>query len=326
MDVLYQYFLLPIMRNGWFNPVNSLVYGLFLVAGSWLVFKLLRRLKIPIDGRLYLSLLPFIAFAGVTRTLRDYIYFSVAGAGEAGFYQSFLGHMQIIQEKAYDYTFGATGNSVLASINSHVIAWFPTPGSYLITFLLALSSLFVSLIIEKYGKIPYWKTLFAFGFALLLLNGALLPVNSYTPLLYIGIVSIGWTVLFFSIQPIASINRIKKMSKRCAKILQDIFTKINSAILSAHFFDATATFFAIAVFSTMAGQGYAEQHFLSRALIPFLGPQVMFLLKFAVVIPVLYFTNKYVEEKEFRNFLLLVILILGLAPATRNLARLLVGV
>ena len=76
----------------------------------------------------------------------------------------------------------------------------------------------------------------------------------------------------------------------------------------------------------MAGQGYTEQHFLSRALMPFLGPQVMFLLKFVVIVPVLYFINKYVEDKEFRNFLLLVVMVLGLAPASRNLARLMVGV
>ncbi len=48
--------------------------------------------------------------------------------------------------------------------------------------------------------------------------------------------------------------------------------------------------------------------------------------KFVVVVPVLYFINKHVEDKEFRNFMLLIVLILGLAPASRNLARLMVGV
>ena len=44
MDILQEYFITPIMRNGWFNPVNSLVYGFILIAGIWLVFKLLARL------------------------------------------------------------------------------------------------------------------------------------------------------------------------------------------------------------------------------------------------------------------------------------------
>ena len=324
MDPLYQYFLSPIMRNGWFNPVNSIVYGIVLVAGAWLVFNLLRRLKVRIDLRLYLALLPFIAFAGVTRTLRDYIY--AASAPDPAFFSSFLGQMQIMQQNAYTYIVNVTGSHALASIDSAIIAWVPTPGSYFITFILALASLFISLAVQRYGKIPYWKTLFAIGVALFLINGSLLPVNSYTPLLYIGLVSLGWTALFFGLGYVSGSKIMKKLDKKIRNSLKEMFTKMNSTILAAHFFDATATFFAIAVFSTMAGQGYTEQHFLSRALMPFMGPQVMFLLKFVVVVPVLYFINKYVEDKEFRNFMLLIVLILGLAPASRNLARLMVGV
>jgi uncharacterized membrane protein len=59
---------------------------------------------------------------------------------------------------------------------------------------------------------------------------------------------------------------------------------------------------------------------------PFLGPQVMFLLKLAVVLPVLYLIDRYVEEKEFNSFLKIVIFILGMAPAARNITRLMVGV
>ena len=59
---------------------------------------------------------------------------------------------------------------------------------------------------------------------------------------------------------------------------------------------------------------------------PFLGPQVMFLLKFVVVVPVLYYIDKYTEDRELSNFLKLVVLVLGLAPAARNLVRLIAGV
>ena len=324
MDFLHQYFLVPLISNGWFNPVNSLFYGLVLILGIWLVFKMLNKLKIRIDGRLFVSLIPFIAFAGVTRTLRDYIYFS--SAEQEAFLQSFMTHMQIIQKNAYSYVFSATGNHTLAYIESGIIAWFPTPGSYLITFLLAMLSLFLSLIIQRYLNIEYWKPLFVIGLGMFLLNCALVPVNSYLPLVYIGSVSILWAALFFSIARLIRMDIIKKMNTRLVNYLKDIFTPMNSAILSAHFFDATATFFAIAMFSTIGGHGYSEQHFLSRSLMPFLGPQVMFLLKFVVVVPVLYFIDKYIEEKELSRFLKLAVLILGLAPASRNLARLMVGV
>ncbi len=324
MDILHQYFLLPIMRNGWFNPVNSLVYGLILVAVAWLVFKMLARLKIRIDSRLFVSLTPFIAFAGVTRTLRDYVY-SVS-ATDAAFLASFTEHMRIMQQNAYDYVLGVTWNQFLAAADSHIIAWFPTPGSYVITFLLALPSLFVSLLVQRYAKVPYWKTLFILGLVFLMINGAMLPVSSATPLVYIGLVSLGWTVLFFGLSWLSGSKYLDRVDERFRDVFRTVFTNKNSAILSAHLFDATATFFAIAMFTTASGHGYIEQHFLSRSLMPFLGPQVMFLLKFVVVVPVLYFINRYIEDREFRNFMLLVVLILGLAPASRNLARLVVGV
>ncbi|MBN2330813.1 MAG: DUF63 family protein [Candidatus Aenigmarchaeota archaeon] len=324
MDAFYQYFLLPIIRNGWFNPLNSIVYGIILVAGGYGVFRLLLLLKIQIDGKLYISLIPFIAFAGVTRTLRDYVY-SMSNT-QAGFFGTFAEHMHIMQQNAYDYVLGMTGNHFLAAADSHVIAWFPTPGSYFVTFALALISLLVALAVQKYAEAPYWKTLFILGLAMFILNGAMLPVNTLEPLFYIGAVSLAWAALFFGMVRLNGTKLLKKADKRIREAMKTVFTNRNSAILSAHLFDATATFFAIAAFSTMGGSGYTEQHFLSRMLMPFIGPQVMFLLKLVVVIPVLYFLNKYIEDKDFRNFLLLVVLILGLAPASRNLARLLVGV
>lgn len=324
MDTIYQYFLLPIMRNGWFNPLNSIVYGLILVAAGYGVFRLLVRMKIPIDDRLYLALIPFIAFAGVTRTLRDYIY-SISSM-EAGFLSTFPEHMHIMQQNAHEYVLGVTGNQFLAAADSYIIAWFPTPGSYFVTFFLALISLLVAVTVQRYGDIPYWKTLFILGLAIFIFNGAMLPVNTLEPLLYIGTVSLAWTAAFFGLVRLNGTNLLKKADKRVREAMKTVFINRNSAILSAHLFDATATFFAIAAFSTLGGSGYTEQHFLSRTLMPFLGPQVMFLLKLVVVIPVLYFLNKHIEDKEFRDFLLLVVLILGLAPASRNLARLLVGV
>jgi uncharacterized membrane protein len=328
MDFLYQYFLLPVMMDGWFNPVNSLVYGIVLIAGIWLVFNILKRVKIKVDKKLFFALIPFIAFAGVTRTLRDYIYFNSSDV--AGFFASFSVHMGMMQQSAYDYILSVTGNQFLAAADSYIVAWFPTPGSYMITFLFALAALFVSFLIQKYFEIEYWKPMFAIGFALFLVNSLMLPFSSVMPLLYIGAVSLAWTGLFFSITFFAKSKKSQKLSKIAGKKITEpikkMFTPMNSTILSAHLFDATATFFAIAMFSTMAGQGYTEQHFLSRGMMPFLGPGVMFLLKLVVVIPVLYFIDRYMEDDEFKGMLKLVVFILGLAPASRNLARLMVGV
>ncbi|UCD03123.1 MAG: DUF63 family protein [Candidatus Aenigmatarchaeota archaeon] len=324
MDFIHEYFLIPLMRNGWFNPVNSLVYGIGLIIGIWLVYNLLKRVKVPIDGGLFIATLPFIAFAGVTRALRDYIYFTTSS--QQGFLSSFSANMSAMQEGAYDYILRMTGNNFLAYVDSYIVAWFPTPGSYFITFLMALLSLFVALGVRKYTKIACWKTMFVIGSVLFAMNASLLTVTTIVPLLYIGSVALAWTLIFFGLTEKKIQGHIKKMNKKLFHYVKEIFTTINASILSAHFFDATATFFAIAVFSTIGGYGYTEQHFLSRSLIPFLGPQVMFLLKFVVIVPVLYYIDRYTEDRELSNFLKLVILILGLAPAARNLTRLLVGV
>ncbi len=324
MDILHEYFLVPLMRNGWFNPVNSLVYGIGLMVGIWAVFNLLKKVNVDIDRGLFISVIPFIAFAGVTRTLRDYVYFSASS--QAGFLDSFSGYIGAMQESAYEYILGVTGIPALAWIDSYIIAWFPTPGSYMITFMLALLALFIGLVVRKYRGIECWKTMFLMGSIFFLVNASLLKMNSLVPLLYVGSVTLMWTIIFFGLSAKRVQEKVKMLGKHVSDFVERIFTPTNSAILSAHFFDATATFFAIAMFSTMGGHGYTEQHFLSRGLMPFLGPQVMFLLKFIVVVPVLYYIDKYADDKKLSNFLKLAIFILGAAPATRNLVRLIVGV
>jgi len=288
MDFIYDYFLVPLMRNGWFNPVNSLVYGLVLIAGIWIVFKLLKKTNVPFDYGLYVSFIPFIAFAGVTRVLRDYIYFGISGANE--FFSSFGLYMSTMQKAAYDYIYASTGNSMLAAADSFTIAWFPTPGSYFITAGLALLSFFIALLVRKYTGFSCWKTMFLLGMLIFTVNASLLPISRPEPALYIGSVTAAWSLLFFGLPKIT--GKIKHFPKRLNKAISGFLTPINSAVLSAHFFDATATFFAISVFTTIGGFGYTEQHFLSRWAMPYIGPGVMFLLKFVVVVPVLYYIDR----------------------------------
>jgi uncharacterized membrane protein len=52
----------------------------------------------------------------------------------------------------------------------------------------------------------------------------------------------------------------------------------------------------------------------------------MYPLKLAVLVPVIYIINKYSEEKNLRNYLLIIITILGLATGLRDAFRLFMGV
>lgn len=275
MDFIREYFLDPILGNGWFNPVNTLVYGIILVMAVYLVFRLLKRMGIRMDGRFLYALLPFIFWGSSTRVLHDAAFAGVLTGPLGDFYN---------------------------------LPVFPTPGSYIITFSLALLALFVSLIVQRFSGFPYWKVMLAAGIALSAVNVILIPFANLFPLGIILAVTSLWFLLF---------HYLGLLSKRTGnKTLEGIFSKENVGLLSAHMLDATATWTAMTFF------GYLEQHVVPNMVIPILGPGAMFLLKLVVMIPVLYLVDQYTEEGDFRNFLKIVILILGLAPGLRNTIRL----
>ncbi|UCC91343.1 MAG: DUF63 family protein [Candidatus Aenigmatarchaeota archaeon] len=279
MDFLYEYFLKPILSNGWFNPVNSITYGIILVVGVYLVFKLLKRMNIHVDLRFLYAILPFILWGASTRVLHDAAYYG-ALTGKLGEFYS--------------------------------LPIFPTPGSYLITFLLALIVLLISLTVQRYARFPYWKTMLAVGIILNIINFALFPrINPIPMLMVLGITGL-WSLLFLLLYKFSQTSKFQT--------LKQIFTLENSGLLSSHMLDASATYVAMTFF------GYLEQHPLPRFLIGMTNPAAMFLLKLVVLIPVLYIIDKYSEPGDFKNFLKIVVLILGLAPGLRDMIRLMVGV
>ena len=273
MSWIQEYFVAPILANGWFNPVNTAVYSIGLIIGVYLVYRLLLKLKVEISGKFFLAILPFIFWASSTRILHDA---AVAGALSPALNALYLSPI------------------------------FPTPGSYFITFGFALATLLASLLVQKYTGYPYWKPMFAVGAAFSLLNVSMIPWVSLLPFLVIVPVALFWTGL------LALPNRV----------CPSFFNKVNIGILSAHFLDASATFFALSSF------GYLEQHVLPRLAIGIIGPVSMFPVKIAVVLPVLYIIDRYGKDspKSFVNFIKIVVLILGLAPGLRDLMRLMAGV
>lgn len=267
--VIQQHFINPILQNGWFNPVNTAVYSILLIIGVWLVYRLLMRMKVRIDMKFALALLPFIFWGSSTRVLHD----------------------------------AAVANALPPALNAFYIApFFPTPGSYMITFGLALLALLASLLVQRRLEFPYWKAMAAAGTALCLINIAMVPWATFLPLLLIIGLTAVWTALFYPLP----------------RFLPRHFTLPDLGILSAHFLDASATFIALSMF------GYLEQHVLPRALIAGWGPISMFPLKAVVVVPVLVLLNRYAKgtDRNYINFLKIAILILGLAPGLRDLIRL----
>jgi len=97
-------------------------------------------------------------------------------------------------------------------------------------------------------------------------------------------------------------------------------------VVFAHALDGAATYTIIDVFGPAVGKPYFEQHVLSRALgalgdsmLTFFGVKVLF-----ATLAVLIVQREASDEQE-RNFVLLLLLIFGLAPGVRDLLRMLAG-
>lgn len=318
MDFLHENFVLPLLRNGWFNPYNTIVYGIFLIIGFFLVLRLLKWIKIKPDGNLMAAVLPFIVFAGATRALRDFIYkqSTLVLSDYSLFLSDISYNYGVIQEHASIYLSDLLPGP-LVSCWAGMIAWFPTPGSYLITFIIALAALLVGAAWQRNGGPEYWKFMGIVGIAIMAVAIYLLPITRFVAVGFVILFFVIWSGLFLGLrQLIHSDVYLKRLRKDHRKSVKDLFSWVNTGIVTAHILDAAATFTALTFF------GFYEQHVVPRTIMPMLGPVSMFILKIAVVLPVLYLIDSYAEDKDFRGLLKVVILILGLAPGIRDLLTL----
>ena len=175
-------------------------------------------------------------------------------------------------------------------------ALFCTPFIYFFVFAIALGSLLLGVFLEKKTKFAYYKTMAAIAAMFLIYNIILTRISNLLGfgliLLLVGI----WAAIFFGIH----------------KFRPNLLSFENAGIISAHLFDASSTFTALTYF------GYYEQHVLPTFLINIFGPWIMFPLKIIVVWLVLNVLDKETKDIFFKNFLKIVILILGLALGTRD--------
>jgi len=66
-----QYFIDPIINKVGYNSVNTIAYGILLVIGSYVLFKLFKKMGYKINMRLFKACLPFILLVSVWRVLTD---------------------------------------------------------------------------------------------------------------------------------------------------------------------------------------------------------------------------------------------------------------
>ncbi len=175
---------------------------------------------------------------------------------------------------------------------------FFTPGIYFFIFAVTIATLLASLYIQKKFKINYFKIMLVVGLAIDAVAVNLLHfTNSYAAFVDIAFY-FPWPVLFYLIR----------------------WNSANKAVASIQMFDANTTFVSLQFFN------YREQHVVPNIFINLFSPVSFIVVKAVAVITVLILIDKFAEDKEFANYLKLIIAILGGATSFRDFTRLVAGI
>lgn len=176
---------------------------------------------------------------------------------------------------------------------------FVTPNIWLLFFTIILLSIIISYIIQQKFKIPYFKTMFLFGFTIFSFLSSMIKINNMLALVYFLLFFVPIMVLIYLIK----------------------FPPENKIVLSFQALDSIVTAIAITWF------GYTEQHVLPRMLIEKTNTAFSFVIvKIAAIYFALKMLDEYEKDKEFNFYIKMLIAILGLSTGLRSLLRLLYGV
>jgi uncharacterized membrane protein len=191
-----------------------------------------------------------------------------------------------------------------------------TPNIYFLVFAITIGCLWLSIKLKKAGLVKDSYLIFAgFGLIWFFANMVILlhiqkVVAGYVPLFVIA-AGTGITYAFYLV---------------ARHFKSSIFTDpLNLSILLAHLMDASSTYIGVDKL------GYYEKHVVPTYLIELTGTAlVMYPLKLIIFIGVLYLIDtQFDDDRQSSNMKMLiklVILILGLSPATRNTIRMMLGI
>jgi uncharacterized membrane protein len=191
-----------------------------------------------------------------------------------------------------------------------------TPNIYFLVFVITVSCLWISIRLQKAGVGKDFHLTFAsFGLVWFFINLAILLhfeniVFPFVPLFVLG-AGTGLTFIFYLI---------------ARHFKSSIFTNpLNLSILMVHLMDASSTYIGVDKL------GYFEKHVVPTYLINLTGTAlVMYPLKLIIFMGVLYILDTQFDDDErslnLKVLIKMVILILGLSPATRNTIRMMLGI
>lgn len=102
--------------------------------------------------------------------------------------------------------------------------------------------------------------------------------------------------------------------------------RVLAGIVAGQALDGAATFFVIDFFSSISGRQYFEQHVFSAGIGELAGTYFAFyLLKVAIAFAAAYLLRKEKMDTGDRNYVALVLMIMGFAPGVRDILRMMAG-
>jgi uncharacterized membrane protein len=183
---------------------------------------------------------------------------------------------------------------------------FITPLVYVLAFLITLAALLICVYLERTHAIgDYSKPFFWAGVAgTVLVWGTLLLTQP---------IRVWWAPIIVFSLAFTFTGVVYLLARRFKWAF--LTMPLNVAILGAHMFDASSTFTAIDIVG-----GFAEKHVVPTLFIDiFHTAFIMYGLKLAVFIPVIYLIEKYfTEDRDLYYTLKFVLLVLGFGPGIRN--------
>jgi uncharacterized membrane protein len=208
------------------------------------------------------------------------------------------------------FSFVFIGAAIRAFVDHGLIwrgFWTVSPGIYLLTTGLFLLFLFIGLILKEQELVKDWHgpaiifgRLFMFGIAIYFFGN-------------MGVENIFLTVSLIALIVLATFGFYQLFLKLNWEWLTN---RYGFTAFTGHLFDAIIT--AMILYFV----GGWEKHPLPRMFIENFGAFSFIPLKLLVIIPSIYVINKEVKDKQFRDYLLIAIAILGFGEGLRNILSL----
>jgi uncharacterized membrane protein len=341
-----------------YTLVSEITYGIVLIFALYGIFRLFERLKLVIDWRFVLSVLPFFFLGGTLRTLEDaelynepYVYLFISPVIYFLIAAVILGALLFTLYLANKESFSLKIKLILVALMwiifdvvYLIIYYFHSEGlNYMVHPLVPI--IFSIVLLLFFGIYSMRSQNFDSYFALFLFGLFLLAFSIFVIVLWPQIDS--WTeaylqaqgrnaiethpfgglgIVFISVAITLCIAGFATLLKRRYNLVGIYTNPTNLLIIFGQMFDACATFVGVDFYN------YSEKHPIPDFFFQTFGSSAVFLpIKLILALVIIYlidisFKEELAEYPNLKGLIKIIVIVLGLGPGTRDTLRLTMGV